>query len=305
MTYIELVYNLSTLQSFRNITDYDEKIVRLPDGYHIDDHKWTYIYNNLTKNKVGVICLNNNYFSINSDLNLGYSYNNYIIYIDNNELPTGTFKYIYNFKSSNNSTIVPSNTILYPTVTVGSDYYYNKKIIASIFNTDNVSVIVRVVVFEDIPKFIITSNVTTVPVYYQGNELKNFQDISGFDETFIKIPKGYHFRDTKYGPVYSMITGDKVGHIFAFNYFQNVDTTKSFGYCDDLVIIFIEKEFPLGSFGYTLDFISPNNTTNFVKGTTRYPTITCLTGDYFGKTVTLEVTVTLGLTRNNYFRIYT
>jgi hypothetical protein len=305
MTNIQLFYNISTLQTFSNVSSYNETVIKLPNGYHMDDHKWTIVYNNITKNKVGIICQNNNYFNINSDKNFGYVSNNYIVYIENTELPIGTFKYIYNFTSTNNSTTLPSNNLLFPTITLGSDYYYNKKMYGTLFNTNNVTVLINLYVYDDIPKIVPTSNVVTIPISYEGNELQIFQDISGFNEIISKIPEGYHFRDIKHAHVYSMITGNIVGHIFAFNYFQNIDSSKTFGYCDDQIMIFIDTEFPIGSFGYTLNFVSPNNTTNFVKGTTRYPEITCLTGAYFGSKVTLEVVTTLSLSRYNYFRIYT
>jgi len=299
---MELYIDTDQLNTFNEISSYSERSTTKPFGYHFRDHIWSYVYSSNTKNKIGKIIMNNDIHNIDNTDNYDIFCNiRYVIFIES-EYPIGTIELVYSFKSLNNTSMIP-NTITnkaYPTVVNGSISYYLQNMKASMYNSDSL-LNINIILLTFIPKTITSSQL--IEVYYNGSQFSVFRDISDYSETSVKTPFGYHFRDAKWSYVYSNITKNIIGIILAFNNYHRTIPEIKGGYCNIDVVLFIFKEYPVGSFGYTLNFFTPTNTTNFISGTTVYPTITSLTGDYYGKNVTVKVIIDGALIRYNYFTV--
>lgn len=311
MSSIQLYYLISEFQSFTTISEYNDTSVTQPFGYHYEDHKWSYIYNSLTKNKVGIIILNNNYHNINYTNKLSYGNNNYVIFIDSSygtEYPSGSLFFVYNYKTPFSTTIIPDNFTHNSNFIAGTgDAYYLKLFDITIQKIESTSFNINITQKITIPRNI--NNSTVLHVIADGSKFNTFRDISNIDIKVNKIPFGYHYRDIKWVLLQNPKNYNVIGKILLINNFHNITDFKNIntsikgGYCNDNIIVFIDSELPIGSIGYVINFYNPSNSTGFIPGSTIYPTVTALNGAYYGRYVTVKIITSKALLRDIYFTI--
>lgn len=298
MSSLRTYVNVSDYQNFQNISDYKNTINKLPFGYHYDEHRWTYIYNYYTQNIIGKIIANNNYHNVGEMVG-GFCNNSYVMFIDK-EYDMGTIQFILNFKTNLSGTLLPLNVEQDCTFVAGSFAYYLKPMKITLLR-ENVILNINIDLLPtSIPPSINNSQV--IHVIADGSKFQTFRDVSDIDEKISKIPFGYHFKDIKWVAIQNE-TYDIIGKYMLINNFHSTDTLIKGGYCNNNIVIFIEKDFPFGSLGYTYNFINPENNTDYIKGSIINPTITSLTGAYYGKYVTVTLYTSLSLIRDIYFTI--
>ena len=299
---ISLYVNIGEYEIFSKRPSYSGNTIKNPFGYYFTENKWSYVYKADTKNIVGKIITNNNYHNILNSVNGGYCNNNNVIFIEN-EFNKGSLEFVYNFYSNTNTTNINDNTVEYPTFCSGTDYYYNKKIESSFANYNNI-LYIEIYILDELslyPSLSITQNVN---VYWKGNEIQTFQSISGIYDSTGYIPFGINFSNLRWGYLFNFSTNNKIGYFITYNTYQNIDNKKPPGYCKDSVVIIINKELPIGTLGHTYSFLNPAANTNYIRGSKFNVTISCLTGEYYGKNIISSVYVDPFLTRFNYFTIF-
>lgn len=287
---------VSEYQNFQNISLYKDIDNKIPFGYHYDEHRWTYIYNRNTENKIGIILANNNYHNIGKVG--GFANNLYTMFI-NTEYDFGTIQFVLNFPTLLSGTLLPLNTVLYGTFIGGTYSYYLKPIKVTLIRR-NVTLSIDVTVLSSsIPPTIKNSQT----LHFFASDFQTFTDVTNIDQKIVKIPFGYHYRNVKWVNLQNAINNNIVGKSILVNNYHNIDSTKQGGYCNNNMILYIEKEYPIGSISYTIDFVTIENSTDFIKGTTMYPTVTGLTGQYYGRNIRVMIVASLGITIDIYFII--
>lgn len=280
-------------QSFVNVTSYKDTTDKIPFGYHFDAHRWTYLYNTYTDNLIGKVIVNINYHNVGK-VTGGYFTYSIVVFIEK-EYDVGTIEFAYNLKTPIATTVIPPSIDLYNTLVAGSLAYYLQPMTIRLYNDKNTKIYYK---FDFLPKTIplTISNSEIMHVSLYSSTLQDFRDISQIDQKVVQIPFGYHFKDIKWTNIINPNNNNNIiGKIILVNNFHNTDTLANYGYCNDNVIVYIEKELPIGSLGYTLNFINPKTSTNFIEGTTVYPTITALTGQYYGKYITVMMNINIEL----------
>ncbi len=303
MSLISLYSLILEFQSFTKISDYPAIFSKLPFGYHYEDHKWSYLYNSSTKNKVGILIFNNNFHNINNE-KLSYCNNNYVIYIDKTygtEYEEGSIFFVYNYKTSSSTTIIPNNNIVNASFISGTNSYYLKSFHITLENIENNTLNINIYSKQSISRSL--NNSTVIYVIANGSKFNTFRDISNIDQKVIRIPNGYHYRDIRWVLLQNPTTYAIIGKILLINNYHNINSSKRGGYCNDNITVFIESDFPIGSIGYVINFYNPLNNTGFIPGSTIYPTVVSLTGAYYGRYVTVRIVTSTSLLRNIYFTI--
>jgi len=298
MTLILLYVNISEYQKFGITSNYQETSSKTPFGYHFSENEWANVYNSNTNNIVGKILTNNNYYSLSINNTGGYCNNNNVIFIDNAELNKGSMEFVYNFYSNTNTTNINPDISVFPTFCQGTQYYYLKKIQSKFINNNNILNIIIYIEPTIYPTLSIKNNVN---VYWKGNEIQTFREISDNASTVNQF--GYNFFDIRWGKLYNLATNNKIGYFCTYNTFQNINNYKTGGYCKDSVFVLINDELPIGTIGHTYTFLNNSTNTNYIKGARFNTTVSCLTGEYYGKNVISTVYVDPFLTRFNYFTI--
>lgn len=127
-------------------------------------------------------------------------------------------------------------------------------------------------------------------LYYIKSELNLFNSIYSFVQTDIALPFGYGFTNHVWGNLYNSETNNKIGVIIANNSYINT-ADRPGGNVDDDIVIFIEKELPIGSINYLYNFYTTGNNTLIPLETDVFPTIRSLSGEYYGKNIQLRFDV--------------
>jgi hypothetical protein len=122
-TNLHVISDESKFNTFRDISDIDIKVNKIPFGYHYRDIKWVLLQNPDNYNVIGKILLINNFHNTDSLVNDGYCNDNIVVFI-NSELPIGSIKYVINFYNTSNSTgFIPGSTIFPTTIALTGAYY--------------------------------------------------------------------------------------------------------------------------------------------------------------------------------------
>jgi len=137
---IPIILNLQSIQiiniyyddseDFRDITSIDDKVSKLPFGYHYKDIKWCNI-KNISNDIIGKIILINNFHNIDSLQEGGYCSNTYILHIEK-EFPIGTITFRYNFYNQLNNTNLIDRIENLTNIIGTTGFYYKKNIKLSI-----------------------------------------------------------------------------------------------------------------------------------------------------------------------------
>lgn len=117
-------------EDFRDITSIDDKVVKIPYGYHYKDIKWCNI-KNTSNDIIGKIILTNNFHNIDSLQEGGYCNNTYILHIEK-EFPIGTITFRYNFYNPLNNTNLIDGIKNLTNIIGATGFYYKKNIKLSI-----------------------------------------------------------------------------------------------------------------------------------------------------------------------------
>lgn len=297
MSYMKTYINVSEYQNFQNITPYKDTNIKIPFGYHYDEHRWTYIYNKYTGNKIGTVIVNNNYHNIGNVVG-GFCNNSYVMFIDK-EYDVGTIQFILNFSTILPGTLLPLRVLQYGTFVAGTLSYYGKPFKITLLREDVILNINIDLLPSSIPPSINNSQI----LHFYVDEFQVFTDVSLIDQKSNKLPHGYHYKNIEWTNIHDPINNNIIGKGSLFNNYHNTNTTQKGGFCNNNTTVYIEKYYPVGSISYTMDFITPEETTNYIKGTTIYPTVTTLTGKYYGRIVKVMIVVSLELVIDIYFNI--
>lgn len=309
MSLINIYALLSEFQSFIAVSDYADISRKVPFGYHFEDHKWAYLYNSSTGNKIGILVFNNNFHNINinnADVAGKFSYinNNYVVFIDkaySSEYPAGSLYFIFNSITLLSTTILPNSNVLNASFVAGTEEYYLKSYDITLQRIGLTTLNIKIYPKQSIPRII--NNSTEIYVIADGSKFNTFKDITHIDQKVVKIPQGYHYRDVRWVQLQHPTTYEIIGKILLINNYHNIDSLKRGGYCNNTITVFIDKVFPVGSIGYVINFYNPANNTGFIPGSTIFPTALVLTGAYYGRYVTVKIITGTSLLRNIYFTI--
>ena len=143
---------------------------------------------------------------------------------------------------------------------------------------------------------------TAYNVYYKKSELNIFTNTYSFEETAIKLPFGYSYENHVWGILYNQENNNKVGIIIANSYFINTADSLG-GEVHDDIVLFIEKELPIGTINYLYDFYNPDNNTLIPPGNNLYPTLRAASGAYYKKNISLILNISDSETRNVYIYV--
>lgn len=125
MSSYAIYYQKSNLNIFENVSSINETSDKKPFGYSFNDHVWSTIKNKSTDNIIGYIIVNSYY--VNTNTTGGYVIDDSVVFIEK-ELPIGSINYTYSFYTPNNDTLIPPSNNNYPTPTVLTGDYYDKKL---------------------------------------------------------------------------------------------------------------------------------------------------------------------------------
>jgi hypothetical protein len=208
---------------------------------------------------------------------------------------------VFNSKTLLPTTILPNNNLFNASFISGTDAYYLKSFDITLQIIEETTLNIKVYEKQSIPR--ILNNSTVIYVIADATKFNTFTNISNIDQKVIKIPKGYHYRDIRWVELQNPDTYSIIGKIILINNFHNIDSLKKGGYCNDNITVFINKDFPVGSIKYVINFYNPSSNTGFIPGSTIFPTTVALTGAYYGRYVTVKIITSASLLRNIYFTI--
>lgn len=235
---------------------------------------------------------------------ISYASNNYVIYIEQKygtEYKDGSISFVYNYFTPLATTVLPNTAKNNATFIAGSGAYYLQPFYITVQLLQRMMLNIIFTPKTYIPPSI--NNSTVIHVLADGSKFNTFKDISDIDQKVLKLPNGYHYRDVRWVLLQNPVTYNVIGRILLINNYHAPTTLTKGGYCNDNITVFIEKDYPIGSVEYVINFYNPQNSTGFIPGSTIFPTAIALNGAYYGRYVTIRIDTGTSLLRNIYITV--